>query len=108
MTICETGGTLRLEDITGDTPPKSWFQRLLEMTRNKISFEENLDGIFLTVNVGTSETEIGHSLGRAPKYILEVASYPNGIAGIQWTRAPAVDKVWLTRTSAGQCTLFMM
>jgi hypothetical protein len=92
----------------GASPDASWFSRLLDWTRGKITFEDNIDGRFLTVNIGTTETEIGHTLGRVPRYILEVASYPNGTAGIQFTKSPTIDKLYLKRGTAGQCTLFLM
>lgn len=95
-------------DSFGDFPDKNWFQKLLELTRRRISFDDNIDGIFVTANIGTAETQIGHNLGRIPKYIFEVASYPTGTAGINFTKPSTTDKVYLTRTTAGNCTLFII
>lgn len=99
---------MKMENFTGNVPDTSWFQRLLEMTRKKITIEDNIDGIFVTANIGTSETEIGHALGRAPRYIIEVAAYPNGTAGISFTKEPTHEKVYLKRNVAGNCTLLLM
>ena len=98
---------MKLRDF-GETAARDWFQQILEWSRKKIAFEDNIDCIFVTANVGTSQTEIGHALGRVPKYILEVASYPNGTAGISFTKAPEVDKIFITRASSGVCTLLLM
>lgn len=95
-------------DSFGDMPDKNWFQKLLELTRRRISFDDNIDGIFLTKNIGVAETRIGHNLGRIPKYIFEVAAYPNGTAGIQFTKPSTVSEIFLTRTAAGKCTLFII
>lgn len=98
---------MKLRDFGSDAY-RSWFQQILEWSRKKITFEENVDGIFIQTYLGTSETVIDHALGRIPKYILEVASYPNGTAGIAFTKPPSIDKLYLTRTSAGSCVLFLM
>jgi len=97
---------MKLEGF-GESPDRSWFQRLLEFTRKKISFEDNIDGIFINANIGLNETEVGHSLGRAPQYVIEVASYPNGTAGISFTKASTANQLYLKRTVAGACTLFI-
>lgn len=98
---------MKLIDFTG-TPDSNWFQQLLLLTRNKLSFDDNVDCQILTVNIGTSETEIGHSLGRVPRYIIPVASYPNGTAGIQFTKSSDNKRVFLKRDVAGVQTLILL
>jgi hypothetical protein len=91
----------------GVTATFEWFQQILSWSRNKISFQDNMDGKFITANVGTSETQVGHTLGRVPQYIFEVAAFPNGTAGITYTRASTIDKIYIKRNVAGSCTLFL-
>lgn len=98
---------MRLEDF-GDTPNRSWFQRLLELTRKRISFEDNIEGQFITAYLQTTETVISHNLGKAPKYIFEVASFPYGTAGIGVTKAPTNNQLFLTRVTAGTCVLYIV
>lgn len=98
---------MKLRDF-GKDAARDWFQQLLEWSRKRVSFEDNIDGIFLTVNIDSAETEIGHSLGRTPRYVFEVASYPNGTAGISFTKEPTNQKLYLKRSVAGQCTIFLI
>lgn len=98
---------MKLIDFGSDAP-RTWFQQILEWSRKKITFDDNVDCQILTVNIGTSETEVGHSLGRAPRYIIEVASYPNGTAGINFTKESDNKRVFLKRNTAGMCTLILL
>lgn len=98
---------MKLRDF-GKDAAYEWFQQILEFSRKKITFDDNVDCQILTVNIGIAETEIGHSLGRTPRYVIEVASYPNGTAGIQFTKEPTNQKLYLKRGTAGQCTLFLL
>lgn len=98
---------MKLRDF-GQSATREWFQQILEWSRKRFTFEDNLDCVFVTHRVETTETEIGHSLGRVPKYILEVASYPNGTAGISFTKPPEKDKIYIKRNAAGECTLLLM
>lgn len=98
---------MKLRDF-GDDASRSWFQQILEWSRKKITLEDNVDGIFLNTYLGTAETVIDHALGRIPKYIIEVAAYPNGTKGIDFTQAPTNEKLFLKRDAAGTCTLFIM
>jgi hypothetical protein len=91
----------------GESESRSWFRQILEFSRKRVSFEDNIDCVLVTATVDTVETQIGHSLGRAPKFIIEVASYPNGTAGISWTKAPEADKIFIKRATAGSCTLLL-
>ncbi len=98
---------MKLRDFGSDAY-RSWFQQILEWSRKKITFEDNIDCVFVEAHLFTTETVIDHPLGRIPKYILEVASFPSGTSGISFTRAPSIDKLYLTRTSAGPCVLLLM
>lgn len=97
---------MNFPDFSGDRPERGWFLQLLTGLK-KLTFDENIDCVKIRVNIGTTETQVGHPLGRTPRYIIEVAAYPDGTAGIQFTRAPTNDKIWLTRTTAGNCTLLL-
>lgn len=98
---------MKLNDL-GDKPAREWFLMFLEWSRKKLTFDDNIDCTILTVNIGTSETEIGHPLGRTPRYVIPIAAYPNGTAGIAFTREPSNTKLYLTRASAGVQTLLLL
>ena len=92
----------------GDTASRSWFQQILEWSRKKITFDDNIDCATVTAYIGTTETQVGHPLGRTPRYIIEVAAYPNGTAGISFTKEPDYKNLYLTRSVAGKCTLILL
>jgi len=98
---------MKLPDLVG-MPDISWFQRLIELTRKKLTFDDNVDCQILTVNIGTTETEVGHALGRTPRYIIPIASYPNGTAGIQFTKESDNKRVFLKRDVAGVQSLILL
>ena len=98
---------MKLRDF-GENAVREWFLQVLDWSRRKITFEDNLDCIFLNTEIGTAQTEIPHSLGRAPKYVMEVAQFPNGTAGITLTKAPETNKLYIKRAVAGKCTLLLM
>lgn len=97
---------MKLFDI-GDDQPRAWFQQLLEWSRKKITFDDNIDCVFLTVNISTSETVIEHSLGRVPKGIIPVAQYPNNITELSWTREPTNRNLYLKQRISGAMTLLI-
>lgn len=97
---------MRLRDF-GAEAAREWFQQVLEWSRKKITFDDNMDGVFLKTYLGTTETVVSHPLGRTPRYIFEVASYPTGTAGINFTREPTLSTLYLRRDSAGECVLFL-
>lgn len=104
---------MKLRDL-GENALREWFNQILEWSRKKITIDDNLDCVFVTGYVGTTQTEVGHSLGRVPKYILEVAAFPYGTAGIKFSdgtnavKEPTIDKIFIARATAGQCTLMLM
>ncbi len=100
----------------GESATKSWFRQILEWSKKKVSISDNLDCIIIAARIGTSETQIGHSLGRKPFGCIEVCSYPspkavstevNGTAGIQMTKDSTEQALFLKRTSAGECYLLV-
>jgi len=92
----------------GENAPRSWFQQVLQWSRKKITFDDNIDCQILTVNIGVAETEVGHSLGRVPRYVIPVASYPNGTAEINFTKPSDLNRLFLKRSTAGVCTLILI
>lgn len=97
---------MRLQDY-GEQQPRSWFQQLLDWSRNRVSFEENLDCVIIDVNIATSETIVDHPLGRVPKGIIPVLRYPNNISEISWTREPTDTRLFLSQRVAGRMTLLI-
>lgn len=97
---------MKLRDF-GENAAREWFQQILEWSRKKITFDDNLDAVFITVNIGTAETEVGHPLSRAPRGIIPVARYPNGTAAITLTREPTNEKIYISRSTAGMQTLLI-
>lgn len=91
---------MKLRDF-GESRNRDWFQQLLQWSKKRISFSENIDGIELLAYLDTSETEIGHSLGRTPSTITPVAKFPYGTDSISFTKAPTNDKLFLSRATAG-------
>lgn len=97
---------MKLRDFGADAA-RDWWNQLLEWSRKRITFDENMDCVSVTSYIATTETEVGHSLGRIPKYVLEVASFPNGTKGIEFTKEPTNQKLFLKRGTAGNCTLLL-
>jgi hypothetical protein len=97
---------MKLRDV-GAAAAKEWFEQILQWSRKKITIDDNLDVAIVTAYIGTAETELGHSLGRVPRYVIPVASYPNGTDKITFTKAPTEDKLFLSRGTAGQQTLIL-
>jgi hypothetical protein len=98
---------MKLRDLGVDAA-REWFQQLLEWSRKKITVDDNWDASVLKTYLGTAETVVDHTLGRTPRYIWEVASFPHGTAGISFTKEPTNAKLFLKRSTAGECTLILM
>ena len=97
---------MRLFDL-GDKEPRAWYQQLLEWSRKKITFDNNIDCVFLAVNISTSETVIDHPLGRVPKGIIPVLQYPNNISELSWTKEPSNTRLYLKQRVSGKMTLLI-
>lgn len=91
----------------GEKESRSWFQQVLEWSRKKITFEDNLDCVTLSAYVGTSETIVDHALGRTPKGIIPVLAYPNNISELSWTREPSAQRLYIKQRVAGNMTLLI-
>lgn len=97
---------MKLRDF-GEDQNRSWFQQILEWSRKKISVEDNIDCVILSVSIGTSETIVDHPLGRIPKGIINVLSYPNNTSEMTWTRAPEQSRLFIQARTAGTYTLLL-
>lgn len=101
---------MKLYDF-GDTQPRAWFNQILEWSRKRISFSDNIEHVLLAgVQVDTTETVIDHPLGRSPRFVIEVAMTMEetyGIAGITPTRPFTAEKIYLSRATAGKCALLL-
>ena len=91
----------------GENQNRSWFQQILEWSRKKISVEDNLDCVILTVQIATTETIVDHTLGRVPKGIIPVLQWPNNISELSWTKEPTSTRLFLKQRVAGTMTLLM-
>jgi hypothetical protein len=91
----------------GDNQNRSWFQQILEWSRKKITFEDNIDCVIISVEIATSETIVDHPLGRVPRGIIPVLQYPNNISELSWTRAPTNSRLFLTQRVAGPVSLLI-
>ncbi|MFM2117268.1 MAG: hypothetical protein RL316_458 [Bacteroidota bacterium] len=99
---------MKLRDF-GETAIRDWFTQVLEWSRKKITFDDNIDCVFLTANINTTETVLRHNLGRSPKYVLEAAIFPGGTTGgISLTKAPTIDTLYIKKSTAGQSTLLLI
>lgn len=101
---------MKLRDF-GVNAAREWYQQILDWSRKSITFEDNLDCVFVTADIETSETAVGHSLGRMPKYIIPVGSWVTGatmVREITLTKAPTADQVFVSSASAGKQTLLLM
>jgi hypothetical protein len=92
----------------GDQENRSWFQQILEWSRNKLSFEDNLDCVIITASIATSETIVGHTLGRVPKGVIPILQWPNNTSVLTWGSKPPDDtKLYLKQSVDGKITLLV-
>ena len=94
----------------GTEQSRSWFQQLLDWSRNKVSFEENLDCVIIDVNIATSETIVDHPLGRVPKGIIPLLRWPNNTSELSWSdpeKPPTDTRLFLKQRVAGKVTLLI-
>jgi len=100
----------------GDQANRSWFRQIIEWSRKKITFQDNIDCQLKYARIGTSETQIGHNLGRRPQGCIEVCAYPspqavagelNGTAGLQMTKDSDDKNVFLKRPTSGEVLLLI-
>lgn len=96
---------MKLRDY-GIDQPRDWFQQILEWSRGKINLD-NLDARLVVSNIGTTETLVGHSLGRIPQMIIPVMVYPYGTDTLNFTKAPTIDTLFLKAGVAGPRALLV-
>jgi hypothetical protein len=97
---------VNLQDF-GESQSRSWFQQILEWSRKKISFEDNIDCIIIEANIATSETIVDHPLGRVPKGIIPVLRWPCNISELSWTREPTNSRLFIKARVAGRMALLI-
>lgn len=97
---------MKLRDF-GENAPRSWFRQILEWSQRGVSIQDNLDAQIIEADIGTSETRVGHNLGRIPKGVIPIMVFPHGITGLQFTKAPTADSLFLSRSSAGRQALII-
>lgn len=91
----------------GSEASRSWFQQVLEWSKKKITFDDNIDCVFISAYVGTTETIVDHALGRTPKGIIPVLAYPNNTSELSWTQAPTPSRLYIKQRVAGNTTLMI-
>jgi hypothetical protein len=93
---------MKLRDF-GIEQTRDWFEQILQWSRKKITFEDNVDGVEVLAYIGTSDTSVPHALGRAPKSVIPIAKYPYGTAAIEFSqsKAPTNQVLYLKRAVAG-------
>ena len=101
---------MKLRDFGVDAA-REWFQQIMDFSRKGITFEDNVDCVFVSANIAMTETAIGHGLGRVPKYIIPVGSWAAGatqIRDITLTKAPTNDQVYVMSGNPGVQMLLLM
>jgi len=103
---------MKLRTIVDDNLPsniKDFYRQILSWSRKSITLEDNVDCQIIDVNLLTTETKVGHNLGRIPKYILPIMSYPNGIRGdLEFTKSSTEKEIYIKCSVAGAYTLVVM
>ncbi len=85
----------------------SFLKQILDWSKQKVSIQDNLDVRFVTAYIGTTETEVKHTLGRIPAFVIPVAAYPNGTSTIDFAKASTIEAMYLKRGTAGTCSLLI-
>lgn len=98
-------------NITDLSAVTEFAKQVLEWSRQKITLDDNIGFVKLTCYVGTTETEVGHPLGRVPTAIIEQVMFPNpdgtATGGITMTKAPEANKIFLKRSTSGRVGLIL-
>lgn len=99
----------------GESDSRSFIRQILEWSQRRVSLFDNLDcDIVGPVRIETTETQVGHNLGRVPRGVIEMASGNspqasgtqwNGTVGIAQTKQATVTSLYLKRKEAGETTL---
>ncbi len=101
----------------GDNDTRSFIRQILEWSLKRVSLFDNVDCIVLdSVRIETTETQVGHTLGRVPRLVFEscgpnsrnaVGTQWNGTVGIALTRQSTITSVYVKRKEAGETTLVL-
>lgn len=91
---------MKLTDF-GDKPDNTWFRNILEWSRKKISLDDNLDCVTMSVEIATTETKIGHSLGRVPKGVIPLLQFPGATIEMTMTNAPTNNLLFISARVKG-------
>lgn len=97
---------MKLKDY-GETPDRSFFQSILEWSRKKVGIDDNLDCVTIETYLGTSETIVDHPLGRVPKGIISILSFPNNTTELTWDKAPTNSRLFIHARTAGKYSLLI-
>jgi hypothetical protein len=97
---------MRLFDFGGNDT-RTFFRQIVEWSQKKIGFDDNLDILTMSSFVDTSETVIEHNLGRIPKALVPILTYPNKITTLEFTKAPEASKIYIKAGSACNVSFFL-
>lgn len=91
---------MKLRDY-GEVFGRDWIQQIMQWSKKKVSVGDNIDCVEVVEFINTTETRVGHNLGRVPQGIIPIMKYPHGTDSLSFTRAPEIDKIWVSRSTAG-------
>lgn len=101
----------------GEQDFRSFIRQILEWSLKRVSLFDNLDCQVLdSVRIETTETQVGHSLGRIPRVVFEacagnsrnaIGTQWNGTVGIALTRQPTTTSIYIKRKEVGETTLVL-
>lgn len=97
---------MKLRDF-GETQSRDWFMQILQWSQGKITFEDNVDCKIITPYINTTETSVGHALGRIPKIVIPIMQYPHGTQALSFTKDSTIDTIYISRATAGYQALII-
>jgi hypothetical protein len=97
---------LRLFDF-GGSDTRSFIRQILEWSQKRVSFEDNIDILQMSSFINTSETVVEHKLGRIPKALVPILTYPNKIVSVEFTKAPDAARIYIKAASACEISFFI-
>lgn len=97
---------MRLFDF-GGSDTRSFIRQILEWSQKRISFDDNIDVLQMSSFINTSETVIEHKLGRIPKALVPILTYPNKIVSVEFTKSPDATRLYLKAATACEMSFFI-
>ena len=98
----------------GERDTRSFFRQLIEWSQKRITLDDNVSCLSVTSNVATTETVIGHKLGRVPRYIVPAFSsetFDGGtlvnLNGLEMTQRPTDKAIYFKKTVQGNVTFLL-